>query len=55
MSAPKKTFEERFEELYAKVDYLIADNEDVCLIKANILSANSVWAKMKRLALKETN
>ena len=58
MSATGKTFdnlEERLEELYAKVDCLIADNEDIFLIKANISSANSVCAEMERLALKETN
>ena len=58
MSATGKTFEdleEHFEELYAKVDCLIADNEDVFLIKANISSANSVCAEMENLALKETN
>ena len=47
--------EEHLEELYAKVDCSIADNEDIFLIKANISSANSVCAKMERLALKETN
>ena len=55
MSAKGKTFEDlekRLEELYAKVDCLIADNEDVFLIKANISSANSVFAEMGRLALK---
>ena len=58
MSATGKTFEdleERLEELYAKVDCLIAYNEDVFLIKANISSVNSVCAEMERLALKETN
>ena len=58
MSATGKTFEdleERLEELYAKVECLIADNEDVFLINANISSANSVCAEMERLALKETN
>ena len=58
MSATGKTFEdleELLEELYAKVDCLIAYNEDVFLIKANISSVNSVCAEMKRLALKETN
>ena len=49
MSATGKTFEdleERLEEMYAKVDCLIADNEGV--------PANSVCAEMERLALKET-
>ena len=46
---------ERLDDLYAKVDCLIVDNEDVFLIKANISSANSVCAEMERLALKETN
>ena len=58
MSATGKTFEdpeERFEKLYAKVDCLIADNEDVFLIKVNISSANSVCCEMECLALKETN
>ena len=58
MLATKKNFEdikERLEELYAKVDCLISDNEDVFLIKTNISSANSVGAEMERLALKETN
>ena len=58
MSAKGKTFEdleERLEELYAKVDCLTDDNEDLCLIKANISSANSFCAKLKLLALKETN
>ena len=58
MSATGKTFEdleERLEELYAKVNCLIADNEDVFLIKAYILSSISVCAEMERLALKETN
>ena len=58
MSAKGKTFEdleEHLGELYAKVDCLIADNEDVFLIKANISSANSVCAEIERLALKETN
>ena len=58
MSATGKTFEdleEHLEELYAKVDCSIADNEDIFSIKANISSANSVCAKMEHLALKETN
>ena len=58
MSAKGKTFEDlekRLKKLYTKVNCLIADNEDVFLIKANILSANSVCAKMEHLALKETN
>ena len=59
MSATRKTFEdleELFEELYAKVDCLTANNEDVFLIiKAKILSANNVCTEMERLALKETN
>ena len=43
-----KTFEDlekRLEELYAKAYCLMVDNEDVFLIKANILSANSVTPK----------
>ena len=44
MSITGKTFEdfeERLEELYAKVNCLIADNKDVFLIKANIFSVNT--------------
>ena len=58
MSATGKTFEdfeEHLEELYAKVYCLISDNEDLCLIKGNISSADTVYAEMKCLALKETN
>ena len=58
MSATEKTFEdleERLEELYAKVDCLIVDNEEIFLIKANISSANNVCAEMECLALKELN
>ena len=58
MSATRTTFkdlEEHLEELNAEVDCLIADNEDVFLIKANTSLANSVCAKMDSLALKDTN
>ena len=56
MSRAGKKFEdleERLEELYAKIDCLMADNMEVSLIKAKIASANSVCAEMERIALHE--
>ena len=43
-----KDLEEHLEDLYAKIDYLIANNEDV-------LSANNVWSERDGFAFKETN
>ena len=54
MSATGKTFEDlkkRLEERYAEFDCLVADNEDVFLIKANMSTDNSVCAEMELLAL----